>query len=228
MLDLTHQLTDDMPLWPGDPSTVIQSISQEPCSLNYLSFGEHSGTHLGAPAHYGFAAGITDFPLELMVGTALFIHCESHADRPIEQLQLEEALRAIDDRLAGQYSLVVVVTGWARLWPSDIYFTGGDLDSPTAPTLLPAGLSPTGLHYLLNRFSPQIVGIDSPNIDFGGAALGNLECGIELARRGLYHLENIASVPPGLLSEVDYLLMPLNIRGATGSPVRFVVFDSAF
>jgi kynurenine formamidase len=88
---------------------------------------------------------------------------------------------------------------------------------------MPAGLAPDGLLYLLDRFSPAVVGIDGPSLDFGGSALSRLVCNLEAARRGVFHLENVALLPDGVPHEADYLLMPLRIAGATGSPARFML-----
>jgi kynurenine formamidase len=59
ILDLSHVVHPDMPRWPGDPPVEFASAAQIDADgffLRRVSLGEHSGTHLNAPAHF-FARG---------------------------------------------------------------------------------------------------------------------------------------------------------------------------
>ncbi len=55
VVDLTHVITPDMPVWPGDPKPTIKpmaTVEKDGYFLSEFSIGEHSGTHFGAPAHF--------------------------------------------------------------------------------------------------------------------------------------------------------------------------------
>ncbi len=55
VVELSHPLQPEMPTWPGDPPTQftpLASIPKQGFFLRGLSLGEHSGTHLNAPAHF--------------------------------------------------------------------------------------------------------------------------------------------------------------------------------
>ena len=223
MVDLTQPISHGDLVWPGDPPTVVEAASGEPMgsasfALNRMGFGEHSGTHIGAPSHYGFAATMDAFDPGLMSGQALFIHCEDCADAEIGAAQIDARLAA-----SGSFSLVVIVTGWARFWGSEAYYFGDKAGGVGTPDTLPAGLDLSAVDYLFDRFSSSIIGIDSPNIDYGGAALSRLDCGFEIARRGAFHLENVALTPSDMPAIANYMLMPLRIGQANGSPARFLV-----
>jgi kynurenine formamidase len=192
--------------------------------------GEHSATHLGAPSHYGYSTSIDGFDNSLMVGKALFIHCEQYAQQSIGASEIEKCLANANPALGAAVNkgiqLVVIATGWAVHWGSESYFWG---ENPTSENhLLPAGLDISAIHFIFDKLHAQIIGIDGPNIDYGGAALANMQCGREIARRGAFHLENVALVPTDLPSLVDYILMPLRITGGTGAPARLIVGEGLF
>jgi|GEM_PF-5774706 len=225
MIDLTHDIYDQSPQWPGDQAVSVKRVSTGTYQQHSITLTEHSGTHIGAPSHYHFAQTMSDFALDYMQGQALLLDCTGFSEESIGAEELKGLLARQQTNVGPHYPLVVVLTAWAAYWESDAYFTGLAPAGPNTPkqALLPAGLNLSGAKYLLARFSPHIIGIDSPNIDFGGAALNNLECGIELARHKVFHLENIAAAPPGLPLVMDYLLMPLRIDKGTGSPARLLL-----
>ena len=206
------------------------SDSNDSYQLNLISMGEHSATHLGAPSHYGYSTSIDDFDNSLMVGKALFIHCDQYAQRNIGASEIEKSLSnanpTLDAAENAGIQLVVIATGWAKHWGSESYFWGENRASENF--LLPAGLDISAIHFIFDKFHAQIIGIDGPNIDYGGAALAGLRCGREIARQGAFHLENVALIPTDLPSLVDYILMPLRIAGGTGAPARLIVGESLF
>ncbi|MEO9329293.1 cyclase family protein [Gordonia aurantiaca] len=56
VVDLTHTLSPSFPVWPGEPPLVTIPTSRvgpgnSGFSTNYVSFAEHSGTHVDAPSH---------------------------------------------------------------------------------------------------------------------------------------------------------------------------------
>ena len=71
VVDLSHALSEGMPQWPGDPPTLIQpktNVEQDGYNLNELTIGEHTGTHIGAPNHFGGAMSVDDIsPEKLLV-----------------------------------------------------------------------------------------------------------------------------------------------------------------
>jgi len=222
-IDLTQKITDGDAVWPGDPPTVIKaldsgSILPNPIYLNQISLGEHSGTHLGAPSHYGFLSTMNSFKTQLMSGRALIIRCENHVNKPIGAAAINTCLVAEGIPTEAIFELIIISTGWASHWGSKYYFTG----EPTT-NRLPPGLDLSALELLFTSFNPKIIGIDSPNIDFGGATLSDTACGREIARQGAFHLENIGLVPPDTPCAVDYLLMPLRIESGGGAPARLVI-----
>ena len=56
VIDLTHLMELDMPVWPTHPRFFQNEVESwdknEDSYLNQLSFGEHTGTHVDAPVHF--------------------------------------------------------------------------------------------------------------------------------------------------------------------------------
>jgi kynurenine formamidase len=55
IVDLTHLITPEIPVWPGNPSLVMtpfRTYAEHGFYANELNYVEHTGTHLDAPAHF--------------------------------------------------------------------------------------------------------------------------------------------------------------------------------
>ncbi|HIP89824.1 MAG TPA: cyclase family protein, partial [Thermococcus paralvinellae] len=75
ILDLTKALSEGLETYPGDPKVEIRewaSLEKDGYYMNLLSFGEHSGTHVDAPAHF-IKGGktIDELSLEKFFGKAI-------------------------------------------------------------------------------------------------------------------------------------------------------------
>jgi kynurenine formamidase len=218
---LSHRLEPGGPVWPGDPETELQTLAASPdYSLNRLVVGEHTSTHLGAPSHYGQGDALESFPDSAILGRAAILRLDGEGTLgqggQIDAAAIDRAFSHVDREETYGIDLALIVTGWAHRWGSSSYFHGdGEQAVP--------GLSIEGLERLIQLISPIVVGIDGPNIDYGGAARASTECGIILARNSMFHLENVAVVADQFRGVVDYLLSPIRISGATGAPCTFAI-----
>lgn len=205
-IDLTQEISEATPVWPGDPRLRIESaatIARDGCALSTLALSTHSGTHIDAPAHLiPGAKALSDFPAEAFVGPALAIHCEC---APWGQITLEmlapfeEALRAVD--------FALLSTGWARRWGAEGYFSG-------YPTLTHAALE------LLTGLRLKGVGLDAPSVDPPDST--DYPVHRALLSTGILIIENLADL--GRLPPAPFLFacLPLKIAGADGAPCRAV------
>jgi arylformamidase len=77
LIDLTHPIKSNMPVYPGDPETKIQqegSIKKDGYVDHYLSIGTHAGTHIDAPSHMlENKKSLNQFPLEKFIGRGVCI-----------------------------------------------------------------------------------------------------------------------------------------------------------
>jgi len=77
IVDLSLPLGENTPVYPGDPEVKVKPwafIERDGYYMNALKLGEHSGTHVDAPAHF-IPGGktIDEMPLEKFIGEALVI-----------------------------------------------------------------------------------------------------------------------------------------------------------
>jgi len=77
IVDLSMPLSDETPVYPDDPPISVRLwavIDRDGYYMNVLKMGEHSGTHVDAPAHF-IPGGktIDEMPLESFIGEGIVI-----------------------------------------------------------------------------------------------------------------------------------------------------------
>ncbi|WP_258083895.1 cyclase family protein [Thermococcus thermotolerans] len=77
IVDLSVPLSDDTPVYPDDPPVSVRLwavIDRDGYYMNALKLGEHSGTHVDAPAHF-IPGGKTvdEMPLDRFVGKGIVV-----------------------------------------------------------------------------------------------------------------------------------------------------------
>lgn len=226
--DLSHPIRHGQPGWPDDPPTTVETwpVPGGAFRLSQVSIGEHSGTHLGAPSHYGFPGTLSELEPQDLGGRLLVLRLDKPADdspdgRAVPVAQRISAL--LDAVPAGRLPVhtVLVATGWARHWGSPGYYSGFCGDGSDVP-----GLDLPTVEEILTRTACRILGIDAPGLDSGGVH-GALDCGRTVAARGAYHLENCATPPADLDHEtdLDVVVAPLGISGGQGAPCRVFITE---
>jgi len=117
IIDLSLPLGEETPIYPGDPEVKIRPwafIERDGYYMNSLKLGEHSGTHVDAPAH--FVPGgktIDEMPPEKFTGRAFVVDVRDGDGK----VKLEE----IPD--SGYYDRIVLfLTGGRELSPEVALF----------------------------------------------------------------------------------------------------------
>lgn len=76
-VDLTHKISDGMPVFPGDPAVRIEPAASFDVAGNLghaLSIGTHTGTHIDAPAHILHGGKTLDrFPTDKLIGRGKYL-----------------------------------------------------------------------------------------------------------------------------------------------------------
>jgi arylformamidase len=85
VIDLSQTISEDMPVWPGDPETklpIVQTIDQDTWELREISMASHSGTHVNVPSHM-VAGGKTldDYTPSAFMGKAVVLDLDD--DYPV-------------------------------------------------------------------------------------------------------------------------------------------------
>lgn len=220
IIDLSHTIHDEMPVYPGDPLPAIRrALTHEEnyCHVDELRLGSHTGTHIDAPFHFLKAGQTIDaIPLERCAGYGVLIDVSAKRDlEPIGEADLAPA-----SELIGRGDFVLLRTDWDRFFGTERY-----LRHPY--------LSAAGARFLLGR-GGALVGIDAMSVDPSAADAASAEPAAKqkedsaypahdiLLGNGILIVENLCRLnrvpePRGLFS-----FLPLKLRGSDGSPVRAV------
>ena len=207
VIDLSHTIAGDMPVFPGTPQPVLKpllSIEEHGFGETMLQMMSHTGTHMDAPSHMiAGAPGLDDFLAEKFFGPALIINHLPSAGRSIEL----EALRQEEDKIA-RAEFVLFCTGHSEKWGSAEY-------------LGPFPLLTRAAAEFLTSFPLKGVGIDAISFD----ELDATDSPIHriLLSAGFVLLENLANLRQAPAEGGLFAALPLKYKNADGSPVRAVL-----
>ena len=193
--DITLPLSNNLPVYPGDPPVAIERIADvaggSPYTISSVRLGSHSGTHVDAPSHL-FPDGKTvdELPLDILMG-------EAHVLGFQDTMQISpDELEAAD--IPDTCQRLLLKTG-----QSDAYLT-----EDGAIWIVEQGI--------------RLVGIDSMSVDAPGSQL--LEGHRILLESSVIIIESLMleDVPPG---KYHLVCLPLKLAGTDGAPVRAVLID---
>ena len=224
VVDLSHLIDTDIPLWPGDPAvdlTPVAEFDTHGYYLRRLTIGEHSGTHMNAPnSFHAGAAGIDNYAPESLVVPVVVIDVRSQATAdPDYALTRDdvEGWEAANGAIAAG-SVVVLFTGWQDRWDDPAGFFGEDGDG---------GLHFPGFHgdttqWLLDERSIAGVGIDTHGVDPGQDEEYRTNTAV-LATDGivLENLTNLDQLPP---TGATVVIGIMRVADGTGSPASVLAF----
>lgn len=207
LLDLTLEITPDMPMFPGSQQPAIMPqtvIAEYGYSFEILFLNSHTGTHMDAPFHFvEDGLRMHQISTEKFSGRAALIDVKAAAGTSIDTAdirQYEKTWGIIPDNTP-----VIFRTGWQSHLNQEDYFTRNP------------GLSPDAAKYLASK-NISLVGTDAPSIDTGSD--DTFPAHRVLAQAGAVNVEALAHLDQIKTHTLDFIILPMNIRGATGAPVR--------
>ena len=224
LIDLSRDIFEGMPLWPGHqrPFMMVNQTIEGFKESFGTSFGfeahnwllsEHTGTHTDAISEYdqrGGGADLGRMPLEYYYGEAVCLDLTSvrHPDY-ITPADLEAAERAGGQPIR-RGVIVLLYTGHGdRTYPSDEFvnvYTG--LNREAAVWLAERGVVNIGIDSLA---------IDhSDDLEFSGHAV--------CAEYQIVNTENLTNLDQLVGKRFVYMGLPLHFREGTGSPIRAVAW----
>ena len=211
IFDLTLTISDKIPTFPGSPKPNFipwENIKDSNYNSELLFLSSHTGTHLDAPYHFlEKGAKIHDISLKKLVSNAVLIKSRKKRNEPITKTDVQKF-----EKKHGKiesFSSVIFCTGWQRNLQKDCYFTKNP------------GLSVSAAKYLASK-KIGLVGIDSPSIDLGADSKFSVHQ--IFAKKGMLIVENLANLEKIKSPKFHLVVLPLKLKGATGSPVRAVAF----
>lgn len=200
IVDLTHEITDGMPVYPGDSETRLAQtrfLTQDSHSNYELSINMHTGTHIDGPRHMlDTPAYLNDFPLESFIGEGCLIDVSREPD-VIRYRQEYEQMMA-------EKQIVLFHTGHSKYFGEPTYFDKHPvLDLAVAE--------------LIVRSNVKMIGLDTPSPDRYPFAVHRY-----LFEHGVLILENLTRLDQLLTAKsFEVIALPLNVK-ADSSIARVV------
>jgi kynurenine formamidase len=191
---LSHVVSEDMPIWPGDPHPRIKTLFTVPRDgfrLNLMRIGEHSGTHWGAPCHFNLGEPCADQldPQDFFhPAVVIDVRAQTKAD-PDFRLRVSDVQAFEADH--GQIppdGMVIMWTGFQERWdrPKAYHNFGPDglMHFP--------GFSANVTNWLIANRAIGGLGIDTLGVDPGTDE--HYRCNTNLLHEHRIHLENLAGL----------------------------------
>ncbi|MDH3277772.1 MAG: cyclase family protein [Nitrosopumilus sp.] len=208
-LDLTLTISKSIPNFPGSPSPQFilwSTIKDEKYNLELLFFSSHTGTHLDAPYHFvKNGIKIHQIPINRLIGEAILIKIKKLKDQLITKKDLINFEKK--NEKIPKYSSIIFFTTWQKNLNRNFYFTNNP------------GLSKSAINYLVSK-KINLVGIDSPSIDLGIDK--SFSAHKILAKNNILIVENLSNLGKIPTLKFDFIILPLKLKDATGSPVRAI------
>jgi len=220
-IDLTLTISDTLPTFPGSPNSKIikwLELDEDGYNLELILSSTHAGTHIDAPYHFDRNGdSVEQIPPSKLIGRAVLIKIgngdpgPNHAITKRDIISFEKSIHG-HDKVIVEGASVIFLTGWQKkhLNCQDYFAANPGLDKSAAKYLVSRGVN--------------LVGTDAPSIDVG--ADDSFVAHHILAGAGVLIVENLANLDMIDADEFDFVILPLRIEGAGGSPVRALGFPA--
>jgi len=210
IVDLTHPITDKMPVYPGDPAvefTRISTVPDQDYNITDIRFGTHAGTHVDAPYHVLDGRATVDrVDLEVLIGPAEVLDlCEKKPKSEIEVADLERFAHRIKPGCR-----LLIRTDWSTRFGQPGFFTDGP------------GIAPAAAKWLASK-RVQLLGMEQPSV----SGKHSLEVHSILLDAGIVLVETMANLAELREERVWLIVLPLKLTGLDGSPARAVAIEGA-
>ncbi len=206
LIDLSHPITNDMPLFPGTPPIKVEqlhTVEKDGFAEKRFLLTTHVGTHLDAPAHM-LAQGKTvdQFALEKFWGTATVVDVSRLNNRQIPHQLVLEALER-----QPVLDFLLFFTGFGDLWGQDEYF--GDF-----PVLSEQATK------VICQSKLKGIGLDAPSVDAMEVEMYRNH--LQLFNADKIIIENMTNLKQLINTRFRLAVFPLKVAQADGMPVRAV------
>ena len=211
LLDLTLIISENIPTFPGSPQPSFvqdKNIKNDGYNSELLFLSSHTGTHLDAPYHFQEKGEkIHEISLKRLVSSAILVKSRKKGDQPITKTDIQKFEKKHGKIPSG--STVIFWTGWQKMIKNNSYF----IRNP--------GLSTAAAKYLISK-KINLVGTDSPSIDLGKDK--RFPVHHIFSKNNVLIVENLTNLEKIRSSKFHFVVLPLKLKGATGSPVRAIAF----
>ena len=211
LLDLTLTVSENIPTFPGSPQPSFvqdKNIKNDEYNSELLFLSSHTGTHLDAPYHFQEKGEkIHEISLKRLVSSAILVKSRKKGDQPITKTDIQKFEKKHGKIPSG--SSIIFWTGWQKMIKNTSYFVRNP------------GLSTAAAKYLVSK-KINLVGTDSPSIDLGKDK--RFPVHHIFSKNNVLIVENLTNLEKIRSSKFHFVVLPLKLKGATGSPVRAIAF----
>lgn len=198
VMDLTHVMTPDMPVWPGNESfssEVVKSLESDGFYAQSVSFWEHTGTHLDAPAHFTDGGDTAEFlAVENFVAPLVVIDISLRADEDVDTSVTVDDITAWESANGPipERSFVAMYSGWAIRIDNPASFVNLDGDG----VMHYPGFHPDSTAMLVDERNIVGIGVDTLSLDPGNSTdFGSHITALGAGKYGIEGLANLDQVP---------------------------------
>jgi kynurenine formamidase len=214
VVDLSHPVTAETQVYPGDPVPHIaqhSTIERDGFNLMSITMGSQSGTHVDAPYHFDEdTKKIDEVPLPLFVGTATLLDCgELSARQAITSARLGAQIDKVQPG-----DIVLFKTLWSQHYGTKEYFNNPYLDAALVRDLLDRGVLTFGLDAINIDETPDD---NHPGVGFPVHHL--------IAKAGGVICENLTNLELIDFDRPLVSILPMKFIGIDGAPVRAVAMQ---
>ncbi len=206
--DVSILLSEDMPVFPGDPPLKIDRIAKvsesKTVNISSIAMGSHTGTHIDSPLHFvKDSQGIDKIPLDRFVGRARVIDLCS-----VETEITKKDLKEFDEKIT-RGDIILLKTKNSEMWDGEefredfIYLT-----KDAGRYLLKKGIKTVGIDYLsIEKYGSKTAPIHHLLLENGVPIIEGL---------------NLKGIKPG---EYFFACLPLKIKEGDGAPARAILIE---
>lgn len=208
VIDLTHVITETMPVYPGTEPPRLETANtyeKDFFKETRMTLFTHTGTHMDPPAHiFPGRTTLDQFPADQFIGKALVIDCR---DLQEGQFITMDHIRRYGAK-ASQADFLLFNLGWDKYWGADAYFGNFPCMDMEVLDFILAG-------------NYKGIGIDAISID----PVDNLTRHRKLFReKDIVNIENLTNLEQCGGDLFWFSCFPLKLSGGDGSPVRAVAW----
>ncbi|MDR5683869.1 MAG: cyclase family protein [Armatimonadota bacterium] len=218
--DLTHTLKPTFPSFGGSPvfkSEVAVTVRRDGYYGLNISYFEHIGTHMDAPAHFGEdARTVEQLPPSSLIAPVAVVHVHERAARDPDTRLTVDDIRAWERRYGRlpRGAAVFMHSGWESRVGSSRQFRNPDASG----VMHFPGFHPDAAAFLLHERQVVGIGVDTLSLDFGPSQDFRVHTTWLPANRwGLENLANLARIPP---SGAWVFVGAPKVAGGSGGPCR--------
>lgn len=208
ILDLTHTIREDMPVYPGSPQPSFKptgSLLRNGYRETLIQFVSHTGTHMDAPSHMlSHGSSLDVLPVSQFCGRAAVVDVSF---LPPGGIITAEFLRSLNGAVLST-DFVLFYTGWEKKWGTDSYFedTFPVPDKEAAQYLVSCGLKGVGTDAL------SVDTLATPDRPAHKTLLGG----------GLVIVESLCLRKVVGRKDMMFFALPMKFVDADGAPVRAI------